>query len=180
MKHLEKRTMIKEFIELQEKVDELKDFIYSENPEFKQLSESHKQLLEGQFKAMMKYSDELRERLDLIGVTQKDIEDYKHPYRYMSFGEAIEFLKAGKCVRRESWVGDKFVVKQVDSDIPDTIVPNMQSLPDSAKKLIGKTAEGGIHYRCQCLLIKQYPSTSCAINYVPDWSDIFANDWMAL
>lgn len=41
----------------------------------------------------------------------------------MSFGEALQALEAGKCVRRESWIGDKFVVKQIDSDISAEIVP---------------------------------------------------------
>lgn len=98
----------------------------------------------------------------------------------LSFGEALQALEAGKCVRRESWVGDKFVVKQIDSDIPAEVVPKMQSLPDSAKQFIGKTANGDIHYRNQCLIVKQYPSSTVATNYVPDWNDMFAKDWMVL
>lgn len=74
----------------------------------------------------------------------------------------------------------KFVTKQIDSDINAEIVPKMQSLPDSAKELIGKTADKDIHYRNQCLLIKQFPSSSVATNYVPDWNDMFAKDWMVL
>lgn len=105
----------------------------------------------------------------------------KHPYQNLSFGEAhYRLLEAGKCVRRESWIGDKFVVKQIDSDISAEIVPKMQSLPDSAKELIGKTADKDIHYRNQCLVIKQFPSSSVATNYVPDWNDMFAKDWMVL
>lgn len=94
--------------------------------------------------------------------------------------EALQALEAGKCIRRESWIGDKFVVKQIDSDINAEIVPKMQSLPDSAKELIGKTADKDIHYRNQCLVIKQFPSSSVATNYVPDWNDMFAKDWMVL
>lgn len=86
----------------------------------------------------------------------------------------------GKCVTRESWIGDKFVVKQIDSDISAEIVPKMKSLPDSAKELIGETVDKDIHYRNQCLLVKQFPSSSVATNYVPDWNDMFAKDWMVL
>lgn len=68
----------------------------------------------------------------------------------------------------------------VDSDISAEIVPKMQSLPDSAKELIGKTADKDIHYRNQCLVIKRFPSSSVATNYVPDWNDMFAKDWMVL
>jgi hypothetical protein len=89
-------------------------------------------------------------------------------------------LETGRCVRRESWIGDKFVVKQIDSDIPAEVVPKMQSLPDSAKKIINKTHREDIHYRNQCLMIVQDTETSVATNYVPDWNDMFAKDWMVL
>lgn len=115
-----------------------------------------------------------------FNVTYEEVEGYKHPYQNLSFGEALQALEAGKCVRRESWIGDKFVVKQIDSDISAEIVPKMQSLPDSAKELIGKTVDKDIHYRNQCLVIKQFPSSSVATNYVPDWNDMFAKDWMVL
>ena len=115
-----------------------------------------------------------------FNATYEEVEGYKHPYQNMSFGEALQALEVGKCVRRESWVGDKFVVKQIDSDIPAEVVPKMQSLPDSAKQFIGKTADGDIHYRNQCLIVKQYPSSTVATNYVPDWNDMFAKDWMVL
>ena len=61
------------------------------------------------------------------------------------------------------------MVKQIDSDISAEIVPEMQSLPDSAKD---------IHCRNQCLTVKQSPSSTVATNYVPDWNDMFAKDWM--
>lgn len=32
----------------------------------------------------------------------------------------------------------------------------------------------------QCLVIKRFPSSSVATNYVPDWNDMFAKDWMVL
>lgn len=98
----------------------------------------------------------------------------------LSFGEALQALEAGKCIRRESWVGDKFVTKQIDSDINAEIVPKMQSLPDSAKELINKTHREDIHYRNQCLMIVQDTETSVATNYVPDWNDMFAKDWVVL
>lgn len=130
--------------------------------------------------AMEEYSRKLWERMEMLGITTRDVIDYNHPYQSMSFGEALQALEAGKCVRRESWIGDKFVVKQIDSDISAEIVPKMQSLPDSAKELIGKTADKDIHYRNQCLVIKRFLSSSVATNYVPDWNDMFAKDWMVV
>jgi hypothetical protein len=71
-------------------------------------------------------------------------------------------------------------VKQIDSDIPAEVVPKMQSLPDSAKEIINKTHREDIHYLNQCLMIVQDTETSVATNYVPDWNDMFAKDWMVL
>jgi len=118
--------------------------------------------------------------MEMLGITSKDVINYKHPYQSLSFGEALQALETGRCVRRESWIGDKFVVKQIDSDIPAEVVPKMQSLPDSAKKIINKTHREDIHYRNQCLMIVQDTETSVATNYVPDWNDMFAKDWMVL
>ena len=147
-----------------------------DDSEFSQKKEMTRLLMN----AMDDYRQNLRARMSLLGITNDDIAAYKHPYQNLSFGEALQALEAGKCVRRESWVGDKFVVKQIDSDIPAEVVPKMQSLPDSAKQFIGKTAIGDIHYRNQCLIVKQYPSSTVATNYVPDWNDMFAKDWMVL
>lgn len=134
----------------------------------------------GQQVAMEEYSRKLWERMEMLDITARDVINYNHPYQNMSFGEALQALEAGKCVRRESWVGDKFVVKQIDSDIPAEVVPKMQSLPDSAKEIINKTHREDIHYRNQCLMIVQDTETSVATNYVPDWNDMFAKDWMVL
>lgn len=133
-----------------------------------------------QKEAMKEYRHSLKHRMKLLGITHDDVVAYKHPYQNLSFGEALQALEAGKCVRRESWVGDKFVVKQIDSDIPAEVVPKMQSLPDSAKEIINKTHWEDIHYRNQCLMIVQDTETSVATNYVPDWNDMFAKDWMVL
>lgn len=174
-----KERMIAEYVELDERVNKLSEFILK-NPKFIDRSAFCQELMRQQFGAMTRYKAALKERMKLEGITPDDLVNYKHPYQNLSFGEALQALEAGKCVTRESWIGDKFVVKQIDSDISAEIVPKMQSLPDSAKKLIGKTADKDIHYRNQCLVIKQFPSSSVATNYVPDWNDMFAKDWMVL
>ncbi len=97
-----------------------------------------------------------------------------------TFGQALESLKRGYNVRRKAWVrnGDMFIVKQIDSDISPEIVPKMQSLPDAAKAKIKEYADGSIHYSTQCLIV--YPHSmqgATATNYIPDWLDMFANDW---
>lgn len=92
----------------------------------------------------------------------------------MTFGEALEELKKGNCVRRANWHCNKFILKQVDADIPHTTVPNMQSLPQNGKKLIGNR---DIEYRNQCLVVSVLETKVLATNYVPNWNDMFAEDW---
>lgn len=173
-----KVRLIQEYNELNERIGKLSDFL--KNPNGVKLSEQMLAVMGGQQVAMEEYSRKLWERMEMLDITARDVINYNHPYQNMSFGEALQALEAGKCVMRESWIGDKFVVKQIDSDISAEIVPKMQSLPDSAKELIGKTADKDIHYRNQCLVIKRFPSSSVATNYVPDWNDMFAKDWMVL
>lgn len=174
-----KERLIQEYVELDERTEKLEEFILK-NPKFESLETEIQTSMLAQKEAMKEYRHSLKHRMKLLGITHDDVVAYKHPYQNMSFGEALQALEVGKCVRRESWVGDKFVVKQIDSDIPAEVVPKMQSLPDSAKQFIGKTADGDIHYRNQCLIVKQYPSSTVVTNYVPDWNDMFAKDWMVL
>lgn len=174
-----KERLIQEYVELDERTEKLEEFILK-NPKFESLETEIQTSMLAQKEAMKEYRHSLKHRMKLLGITHDDVVAYKHPYQNLSFGEALQALEAGKCVTRESWVGDKFVTKQIDSDINAEIVPKMQSLPDTAKKLIGITDDKDIHYRNQCLLIKQFPSSSVATNYVPDWNDMFAKDWMVL
>lgn len=96
-----------------------------------------------------------------------------------TFGQALESLKRGHLIARKEWGGKCFIVKQINSDISSDIVPKMQSLPDAAKKEISKYADGSIHYREQCLVVYPDMRYGCmATNYVPDWQDMFVNDWI--
>lgn len=174
-----KERMIAEYVELDERTNKLDEFILK-NPKFESLDGEKQTTMMSQLAAMKDYRHSLKHRMKMEGITHDDVVNYKHPYQNLSFGEALQALEAGKCVTRESWIGDKFVTKQIDSDINAEIVPKMQSLPDTAKKLIGITDDKDIHYRNQCLLIKQFPSSSVATNYVPDWNDMFAKDWVVL
>lgn len=174
-----KTRLIQEYVELDERTEKLEEFILK-NPKFESLETEIQTSMLAQKEAMKEYRHSLKHRMKLLGITHDDVVAYKHPYQNMSFGEALQALEAGKCVRRESWVGDKFVVKQINSDIPAEVVPKMQSLPDSAKEIINKTHREDIHYRNQCLMIVQDTETSVATNYVPDWNDMFSKDWMVL
>lgn len=92
-----------------------------------------------------------------------------------SFSEAIKLLKNGKVIRRSGWNGkNMFVIKQVPAHIESDIIPNMQSLPQSAKDIILK-GNGFIDYTNQCLIYNS--NTGCADSWVASISDIFAEDW---
>ena len=54
------------------------------------------------------------------------------------------------------------------------VVPKMQSLPEQGKKLIGNR---DINYRNQCLMVSVLETTVHATNYLPNWNDMFADDW---
>lgn len=93
----------------------------------------------------------------------------------LNFGEALEALKDGMCVRRASWNCNKFAVKQINADIPNNVIPNMQSLPQEAKRMLRTK---NLEYREQCLIVTLLESAARATNYVPNWVDIFSEDWM--
>ena len=96
----------------------------------------------------------------------------------MKFGEIITALQNGKVVKRNVWGDGVCAVKQIDSDINSNVVPKMQSLPKDAKDFVLASDTKTIHYRSQCLRLKRYADGGVvATNYVPDWLDIFANDW---
>lgn len=96
------------------------------------------------------------------------------------FGQAIKELKNGRAIARIGWNGKGlFVVKQIPSKIEGEVVNKLQSLPESAKKLINSIFEGKgetphIDYTNQMLIINP---DGRADSWVPSSSDIFAEDW---
>ena len=93
----------------------------------------------------------------------------------VNFGGAIDLLKAGLAVRRKGWNGKGlFIVKQVPSHITGDIIPNMQSLPQSAKIILMNRENPHIDYTNQMLIINP---DGRADSWVPSVSDVFAEDW---
>lgn len=94
---------------------------------------------------------------------------------HFSFGNVIQFLKEGKACRRRGWNSKGlFIVKQVPSHIEADIIPNMQSLPQSAKDILMSRENPHIDYTNQMLIIN---SDGRADSWVPSISDVFAEDW---
>ena len=94
---------------------------------------------------------------------------------HLSFGNIIQFLKEGKACRRSGW-NDRgmFIVKQIPSHITADIIPNMQSLPQSAKNILMSRENPHIDYTNQMLIINP---DGRADSWVPSSSDVFAEDW---
>lgn len=93
----------------------------------------------------------------------------------MDFGKVVEALKSGLAVRRKGWNGKGlFVVKQVPSHITGDIIPNMQSLPQSAKNILMSRENPHIDYTNQMLIINP---DGRADSWIPSSSDVFAEDW---
>ena len=98
-----------------------------------------------------------------------------HEVGLLTFGGAIILLKDGFAVRRKSWNGKGlFIVKQVPSHIGGDIIPNMQSLPQSAKNILMSRENPHIDYTNQMLIINP---DGRADSWVPSLSDVFAEDW---
>lgn len=94
---------------------------------------------------------------------------------YLNFGHVIYFLKEGKACRRSGWSGKGlFIVKQIPTHITGEIIPNMQSLPQSAKDILMSRENPHIDYTNQILII--HPDGR-ADSWIPSSSDIFAEDW---
>lgn len=106
----------------------------------------------------------------------------------MNFGEAIELVKEGGMIQRTGWNGNGlFVFMQVPSEIPHTVIPGMQSLPDSVKdefirrlndesdNRIDPEVVISIRYDNQLALVDR---NNLITGWSPSTSDALAEDWV--
>ncbi len=159
-------TFIGEDTELMERAEKFHDFIASDK--VKELDRT--------FQALLSVQSGLMDQYNLVLGDRKAIVRKKKPaLNTFTFGTATLFLKAGMAVRRAGWNGKGlFVVKQVPAHIAADIIPNMQSLPQSAKDIIMARKEPHIDYTNQMLIINP---DGRADSWVPSSSDVFAEDW---
>lgn len=159
-------TFIGEDTELMERAEKFHDFIASDK--VKELDRTSQALLSVQSGLMDQYSLVLGDRMAIVRKKKPALNTF-------TFGTATLFLKAGMAVRRAGWNGKGlFVVKQVPAHISADIIPNMQSLPQSAKDIIMARKEPHIDYTNQMLIINP---DGRADSWVPSSSDVFAEDW---
>ena len=158
--------MLIEIGELTDRLGKLHNFTLNEK--FNELDDVTRAMLSAQIKIMQDY-------YHILNMRYNKMEGGNDRCCNLSFGTAIAMLWAGFAIRREGWNGKGlFVVKQIPAHITDEVIPNMQSLPQSAKDLIMKGRKS-IDYRNQCLIYNE--NTGCADSWVPSVSDMFAEDW---
>ena len=154
-----------EYNEESERYQKGNKFINSMN--FDKLNDLAKTFLSSQNESQREYCYLLANRIDQMSNKQL------FP-TYYDFGTAIKLLKAGGAVCRAGWNDNGlFVIKQVPAHIKADIIPNMQSLPQSAKKILMSRDNPHIDYTNQMLIIN--PDVR-ADSWVPSSSDIFANE----
>ena len=152
--------------ELTDRIKKLTSFISGDK--FDELDSATRAMLTSQYESM-------REYLAALCMRSTKMESGEGSYTNFSFGVAVNLLKHGFVVRRQGWNGkNMFIVKQVPAHIDSDVIPNMQSLPQSAKDLI-LGGKGYIDYMSQCLIYNS--NTGRADSWVPSMSDIFSDDW---
>lgn len=95
----------------------------------------------------------------------------------MKFSEVLEALKNGERLTNASLSNTNgFIVCQVPQVVDKEIIPRMTSLPDSAKEHLKGS---DLKFHDQVLLVQWCPMQDryVATSYVPNWYDIFREDW---
>lgn len=92
----------------------------------------------------------------------------------MNYGEAIDLLREGYCVSRSSWDSGQFIVRQNTCTVDYDTIPNMSSLPDSAKEVL-RSRKSSITYHDQMIIID---SDNQITSWIATPSDTYATDWV--
>lgn len=160
-----------ECAEVMARCNKLGTFIHNQNDgkDYQVLPIGTRAMLLAQFHAMGAYAN-------LLNLRQSCMEGGEECRPYgLSFEQILPLLREGYAIRRNGWNGKGLMVfKQIPAHITSEIIPNMQSLPEEAKRLV--LAHGDhIHYVSQCLIFN--PNTGEANSWTPSIADVFACDW---
>lgn len=94
----------------------------------------------------------------------------------MNFSDALNYLKSGKCITRNSWVSNTtFIYKQIPAMIFGHNIDLLKSMPNDAKNLIckGNNEDKSISFINQICIVKDDKINS----WLPTIDDLFAEDW---
>lgn len=96
----------------------------------------------------------------------------------MTFEQALPYIKEGRVYTRLAWgvvTINKVIFRQNNNSVPADVVPKMTSLPQEAKNIFAKENLATLNYGNQVIMMDT--DTGNCKNYIPDWEDIFADDW---
>ncbi|MDR0836427.1 MAG: DUF2829 domain-containing protein [Tannerella sp.] len=100
-----------------------------------------------------------------------------------NFGQAVEAVRVGKMIKRQSHPADTFIFMQVPSVINQEIVPKMTSLPTSVKKEFERRFNDerlqitDIYYTDQ---LARVDNSNVIRGWTPLPEDVLASDWIIL
>ena len=95
----------------------------------------------------------------------------------MKFSEVLEALRNGERLTNASLSGNGFIVRQIPQVVDKEVIPRMTSLPEGTKEFLKD--RGDIRFHDQVLLMEwsHMQEAYVATSYVPNWYDIFREDW---
>lgn len=104
-----------------------------------------------------------------------------------SIDELLKSLELGKCAYRESWITSEFefryIFKQIPAEIDRNIIPNMQSVPEYAKKIILRDNKlKSIKYLDQIVIVTtRTTGNKCDYDEITYYqfstTDLLSDDW---
>lgn len=134
--------------------------------ELSKLDSISRAMLDAQCDLMYDYLELLRQRVSRMTSGEGN-------YAGFSFSVAISLLYRGNCVKRKDWT-NKFIFKQVPTEVDKASIPDMESIPESAKQIM-QNLNLDIKYKHQILLYDC--ETGVASYWAPTSEDIFQSDW---
>lgn len=104
-----------------------------------------------------------------------------------SADKLLESLESGKCLYRKSWINSefefKYIFKQIPAEIGRDIIPNMQSVPEDAKKIILRDNKlKSIKYLDQIVIVTtRTTGNKCGYDEITYYqfstTDLLSDDW---
>ena len=98
----------------------------------------------------------------------------------MDYFEAMALARKGKRVQRTAWRSANpgiFVFQRPEDELPNEVIPNVKSLPDTTKKVLAETKKPIFFSAYMCLFNGK---THVINNWQPSELDRRSNDWVSL
>lgn len=96
----------------------------------------------------------------------------------LNYGQALEAVKQGKRIARKGWDGKgMFVFQRPEDTLPDSVIPNVKSLPDNVKTFLAEQMRPIKFLAYLCM----WSATGEVVNgWLASQTDMLAEDWEIL